>query len=159
HRAIIHGCVIEDDCLIGMGAIVLSGARVGTGSLVGAGALIREGQVIPPGSLAVGAPARVVGPVSQSHREAIERGTQHYVPLSREYLRRGVGQTIPAAQDPRGAQGVPPAEMTFVEWDGLLDTIEATPRWVESRMSEVAESRWIAAPGPGRWSAHEVVQH
>jgi carbonic anhydrase/acetyltransferase-like protein (isoleucine patch superfamily) len=92
HRAILHGCRIEDDVLIGMGAIVLSGARVGAGSLVAAGALVREGQTVPPGSLAVGAPARVVGPVSDAHRLAIERGALHYVALSRSYLERGYGQ-------------------------------------------------------------------
>ena len=81
HRAIVHGCVIEDDCLIGMGSIVLSGARIGHGSLVGAGALVREGQDIAPGSLVVGAPARVVGPVSESHREAIRNGAAHYAEI------------------------------------------------------------------------------
>lgn len=60
HRAIIHGCDIEDDCLIGMGAIVLSHAVVGTGSVVAAGAVVREGMVVPPRSLVVGIPGRVV---------------------------------------------------------------------------------------------------
>ena len=92
HRAIVHGCVIEDDCLIGMGAIVLSGAHVGAGSLVGAGALVREGQRIPPGSLVLGAPARVLGPVTDAHREAIRNGAGHYVALSRSYLARGIAR-------------------------------------------------------------------
>ena len=61
HRAIVHGCVIEDECLIGMGAVIMSGARIGSGSLVGAAALVCERQEIPPGSLVLGAPARVVG--------------------------------------------------------------------------------------------------
>ena len=72
--------MIEDDCLIGMGAIVLSGARIGTGSLVGAGALVREGQAMPPGSLAVGPPARVIGPgrpTRIARRSA--NGAEHYV--------------------------------------------------------------------------------
>lgn len=60
HRAIIHGCVIEDRCLIGMGAIVLSHARVGEGSVIAAGALVTEGVVVPPRSLVVGIPGRVV---------------------------------------------------------------------------------------------------
>jgi len=96
HRAIVHGCVIEDDCLIGMGAIVLSGARVGAGSLVAAGALVRERQVIPPGSLVLGAPARVAGEVTDAHRAAIQRGWPHYEALSRDYLRQGLGQPVPA---------------------------------------------------------------
>src|SRR5262245_21781071 len=58
HRVILHGCVVEDDCLIGMGAIVLNRVKVGTGSIIGAGALVLEGTEIPPGSLAVGAPAK-----------------------------------------------------------------------------------------------------
>jgi carbonic anhydrase/acetyltransferase-like protein (isoleucine patch superfamily) len=60
HRAIIHGCTIEDDALIGMGAIVLNGAVVGAGAIVGAGAVIREGMEVPPGKLAVGVPAKVL---------------------------------------------------------------------------------------------------
>lgn len=60
HRALIHGAVVEDNCLIGMGAILLTGSRIGTGSIVGAGALVKEGQIIPPHSLVVGSPARVV---------------------------------------------------------------------------------------------------
>ncbi|KTT98865.1 acetyltransferase [Sphingomonas yabuuchiae] len=60
HRAILHGCTVEDGCLIGMGATVLNDAVIGAGSLVGAGALVTEGKVFPPGSLIVGAPARAV---------------------------------------------------------------------------------------------------
>jgi carbonic anhydrase/acetyltransferase-like protein (isoleucine patch superfamily) len=102
HRAIIHGCTIEDDCLIGMGAIVLSKARIGAGSLVGAGALVTEGQVIPPGSLALGAPARVLGPVKPSHRAAIEEGAKHYAELAQAYLAKGFGSPHPAPGSPTG---------------------------------------------------------
>jgi molybdenum cofactor synthesis domain-containing protein len=102
HRAVIHGCRLEDECLIGMGAIVLSGAVVGRGSLVGAGSLVREGQVVPPGSLVLGAPARVLGPVADSHRAAIERGWRNYVSLSRTYLARGLAAPHPTASDSRG---------------------------------------------------------
>src|SRR5579859_3326329 len=59
HRAILHGCTVEDHCLIGMGAIVLNGALVGEGSIVAAGALVLEDTVIPPGSLYVGVPAKL----------------------------------------------------------------------------------------------------
>jgi carbonic anhydrase/acetyltransferase-like protein (isoleucine patch superfamily) len=61
HRAIMHGCRIDDGALIGMGATVLSGAHVGEEAIVGAGALVLEGAEIPPRALAVGVPARVVG--------------------------------------------------------------------------------------------------
>jgi carbonic anhydrase/acetyltransferase-like protein (isoleucine patch superfamily) len=60
HRAILHGCTVEDDALIGMGAVVLNGAVVGAGAIVGAGAVIREGMQVPPRSLAVGVPAKVL---------------------------------------------------------------------------------------------------
>jgi carbonic anhydrase/acetyltransferase-like protein (isoleucine patch superfamily) len=83
HGAIIHGCVIEDDCLIGMGAVVLSGARIGAGSLIGAGALVREKQSIAPGSVALGMPAKVAGPVTEAHRAGMRRGQEHYVALGR----------------------------------------------------------------------------
>ena len=78
HRAILHGCRIGDDCLIGMGSIVLDNARVGAGSMIGAGALVTAGTEIPPGSLVLGSPARVVGPVSQKQRAAIDHGWRTY---------------------------------------------------------------------------------
>jgi len=59
HNAVLHGCTVEDGCLIGMGAVVLNGARVGRGSLVAAGAVVAQGAVIPAGSLVAGVPAKV----------------------------------------------------------------------------------------------------
>ena len=86
HGAIIHACVVEDLCLIGMGAIVLDGARIGRGSLVGAGALVTPGTDIPPGSLVIGSPAKVKRPVNDKEREQIAYGAAHYVELTRMYL-------------------------------------------------------------------------
>ncbi len=60
HRAVLHGCTIEDDVLVGMGAIVLNGAVVGRGSLIGAGAVVTQGMRVPPGSVVVGVPAKVI---------------------------------------------------------------------------------------------------
>ncbi|MFP5218280.1 MAG: gamma carbonic anhydrase family protein [Actinomycetes bacterium] len=60
HRAVLHGCTIEDDVLIGMGAVVLNGAHVGRGALVGAGAVVTQGTEVPPGAMALGVPAKVV---------------------------------------------------------------------------------------------------
>jgi carbonic anhydrase/acetyltransferase-like protein (isoleucine patch superfamily) len=60
HRAILHGCTVEDDALIGMGAIVLNGAVIGAGAVVAAGAVVREGMRVPAMSLAVGVPAKVL---------------------------------------------------------------------------------------------------
>jgi gamma-carbonic anhydrase len=86
HGAIIHACVVEDFCLVGMGAILLDGCVIGRGSLVGAGALVTPGTAIPPGSLVLGSPAKVKRPVNDAEREQIEYGATHYVELTREYL-------------------------------------------------------------------------
>jgi carbonic anhydrase/acetyltransferase-like protein (isoleucine patch superfamily) len=85
HHVILHGCVVEDECLIGMGSIILDNARIGKGSLVGAGSLVTIGTVIPPGSLVLGAPARVVRPVKDKERNMIEGGWQTYVAYAKKY--------------------------------------------------------------------------
>ena len=79
HRAILHGCTIEDECLIGMGSILLNGVRIGTGSVVAAGAVVREGMEVPPGSLLMGVPAKVVRPVDDELRARIRGTWEHYV--------------------------------------------------------------------------------
>jgi len=79
HRAVIHGCTIEDECLIGMGSVLLNGVVVGRGSVVGAGAVAPEGLIIPPGSLALGVPARVVRRVDAALAERIRGTWEHYV--------------------------------------------------------------------------------
>ena len=89
HSAIIHACVVEDLCLIGMGSIILDGARIGRGSLVGAGALVTPGTDIPPGSLVIGSPAKVKRPINEKEREQIVYGAAHYVELTRAYLAEG----------------------------------------------------------------------
>lgn len=79
HRVILHGCTVEDDCLIGMGAILLNGVHVGRGSVIAAGALLTEGTKVPPGSLVVGLPGKVVRPVDADLTERIKRTWEHYV--------------------------------------------------------------------------------
>ena len=79
HRVVLHGCTIEDDCLIGMGSIVLNGVRVGEGSVVAAGAVVPEGLAIPPGSVVVGVPARVTRKVDDALRGRIRATWEHYV--------------------------------------------------------------------------------
>jgi carbonic anhydrase/acetyltransferase-like protein (isoleucine patch superfamily) len=79
HRVILHGCIVEEDCLIGMGAILLNGVRVGKGSVIGAGAVLVEGMEVPPGSLVLGVPGRVVRPVGEGMLERIEHSWRHYV--------------------------------------------------------------------------------
>lgn len=85
HRAILHGCTIADDVLIGMGAVLLNGVEVGAGSVVGAGAVLTEGTVVPPGMLVVGVPARVVRPVDETLRTRIRRTWSHYVAEARRH--------------------------------------------------------------------------
>ena len=96
HRAILHGCRVEDDCLIGMGAVLLNGARVGAGSIVGAGALVLENQEIPPGSLVVGSPARVLRPLDGSARSKLELSWRHYVAQARRH-REGEFPPVPTS--------------------------------------------------------------
>jgi carbonic anhydrase/acetyltransferase-like protein (isoleucine patch superfamily) len=83
HRVILHGCTIEDECLIGMGSVVLNGVRVGTGSVVAAGAVIPESVVIPPGSLVMGVPGRVVRPVDEQLQQRIRSTWARYVEMAR----------------------------------------------------------------------------
>jgi gamma-carbonic anhydrase len=88
HSVTLHGCTVEDLCLIGMGATVLDGARIGEGSIVAAGSLVAPGTVVPPGSMAVGSPARVKRPLSPTEREMLERSAESYVEYARQYQRR-----------------------------------------------------------------------
>jgi carbonic anhydrase/acetyltransferase-like protein (isoleucine patch superfamily) len=85
HRAILHGCTVEDECLIGMGAILLNNVRVGSGSVIAAGAVLTEGTEIPPGSLVVGVPGRVVRPVDPVLQARIRITWEHYVTLAQEH--------------------------------------------------------------------------
>ena len=92
HGAILHGCVIEDRCLIGMGTIVLNGVQIGTGSIVAAGTLVVEGTMIPAGSLVMGNPGRVRRAVNDDEMVSIRRYAANYVDYQRDFL---------AAQDTR----------------------------------------------------------
>ena len=85
HSAVIHGCTIEDRCLIGMGAILLNGSRVGTGSIVAAGALVPEGMIIPPGSMVMGVPAKVRRALTPDEDASILRYAEGYVQLRLDY--------------------------------------------------------------------------
>jgi carbonic anhydrase/acetyltransferase-like protein (isoleucine patch superfamily) len=85
HRVILHGCTVEDECLIGMGSVLLNGVRVGRGSVVAAGAVVPEGMEVPGGSLVMGLPAKVVRPVDAALRARIESTWRHYVELARRH--------------------------------------------------------------------------
>jgi carbonic anhydrase/acetyltransferase-like protein (isoleucine patch superfamily) len=88
HAAIIHGCTIEDFCLIGMGAILLDGCRIGEHSLVAAGSLVREGFKVPAKSLVAGVPARVVRELNNEELKRLEESSQHYVDYVSNYRMR-----------------------------------------------------------------------
>ncbi len=79
HSAVIHGCTIEDRCLIGMGAILLNGCVIGTGSIVAAGALVPEGMVVPPGSMVMGMPAKVKRALTPDEDRSIQGYADRYV--------------------------------------------------------------------------------
>ena len=86
HAAIVHGCTIEDQCLIGMGAILLNGARVGTGSIVAAGTLIPEGVEIPPRSLVMGSPGKVRRTLTDDDLAEIQAYADRYVEYRLDYM-------------------------------------------------------------------------
>lgn len=93
HRVMLHGCRVEDGCMIGMQATILDDAVIGEGSLVGAAALVTQGTVVPPGSLVLGAPAKVLRPVSEDDRKAYRALAAKYVRLKQNYLRDSLGAT------------------------------------------------------------------
>ena len=87
HNAVLHGCTVEDDCVIGMGAVILSGAVIGKESIVGAGALVTEGKSFPPRSVILGSPAKVARQVDDAGVAKIRENGQAYVRLAREAAR------------------------------------------------------------------------
>ena len=91
HRALLHGCTIGENSLIGMGAIVLNGARIGRNSLVGADALVTEGKEFPEGSLIVGSPAKVVRALDEDAIARLRAAAAHYVKNGKRFI-KGLSQ-------------------------------------------------------------------
>jgi carbonic anhydrase/acetyltransferase-like protein (isoleucine patch superfamily) len=87
HNATVHGCVIEDACLIGMGAVILNGARIGEGSIIAAGAVITENTVVPANSLWAGVPGKERRKLDPEERESILRYARNYLDYSANYLK------------------------------------------------------------------------
>ena len=85
HMAVLHGCTIEDEVLIGIGAIVLNGAKVGKGAVVAAGALVPEGAEIPAGMLAMGVPAKPKRPVTDDEQERFRVNCNNYIARAKAY--------------------------------------------------------------------------
>ena len=86
HMAMLHGCEIGSNSLIGIGAVVLNGAKIGRNCLIGARALITEGKEIPDGSLVVGAPGRVARTLTEEEIEGLTRSAAHYVANWKRYV-------------------------------------------------------------------------
>ena len=86
HNAVLHGCTVESGCTIGMHATVLDGAVIGEGSMIGAHALVTHNMIIPPGSVAFGAPAKVMGKAGEEYRKSLEYGITFYLSNSPDQL-------------------------------------------------------------------------
>jgi len=85
HKAMLHGCIIGDGTLIGMGATILNGARIGRNCLIGAGALVTEGKEIPDGSLVIGVPGKVARPLGAEEIARLAASARHYADRARRY--------------------------------------------------------------------------
>jgi carbonic anhydrase/acetyltransferase-like protein (isoleucine patch superfamily) len=85
HRVILHGCTVEDECLIAMGSVLLNGVVIGTGSVVAAGAVVPEGMRVPPRSLVMGVPGRIIRPVDETLAERVASTWRHYVKEARAH--------------------------------------------------------------------------
>jgi carbonic anhydrase/acetyltransferase-like protein (isoleucine patch superfamily) len=93
HNATVHGCVVEDMVLIGMGVTVLNGARIGEGSIIAAGAVVPEQTVVPPRTLWAGVPAKMRRELSDKDRELIREYAKNYLDYVEIYLNEGAGDT------------------------------------------------------------------
>ena len=98
HSAVLHGCRVEDDCLIGIGAVVLNKALIGKGSVVGAGALVTQGTIVPPGSLVVGSPAKVKRPVTPEEATMQAVFAPKYVRVAENYRQLFAGKRPPSKE-------------------------------------------------------------
>ena len=85
HSVTLHGCVIEDDALIGIGAIVLNGATIGKGAIIAAGSLVPERMQVPPGTLVMGVPAKVRRETTPEEQERFRENAQNYVKYRETY--------------------------------------------------------------------------
>jgi carbonic anhydrase/acetyltransferase-like protein (isoleucine patch superfamily) len=95
HSAVVHACSVGDEVLVGMGAVILDGAVIGRQSIIGAGALVTQGTEIAPGSLAVGAPARVIRKLTQQERAGLKQWAKHYVLSAAYCLKHGINVSRP----------------------------------------------------------------
>ncbi len=97
HLAVVHGCIVQDRCLIGMHAVILDGARIGPDSVVAAGSVVKEKFVVPPGVLVAGVPARIVRELTDEERSALVRSADHYVAYAGSFSPAVAGAGVPPA--------------------------------------------------------------
>jgi gamma-carbonic anhydrase len=95
HSAIVHACTIGDEVLVGMGAVILDGAIIGKQSIIGAKALVTQGMKIPPGSLVLGAPAKIVRKLTPKERDGLKWWAEKYVDNGAYCLRHGINMGKP----------------------------------------------------------------
>jgi carbonic anhydrase/acetyltransferase-like protein (isoleucine patch superfamily) len=93
HSVTLHGCAVEDRCLIGMGAVILNGARIGSDTIIAAGTLIPEGMVIDPGSLVMGSPGKLKRKLSEEEKASILTYGRNYLGYKEQYLKEAAGAT------------------------------------------------------------------
>ena len=97
HSAVVHACQVGDECLVGMGAVILDGAVIGRQSIIGARALVTQGTIIPPGSMVLGAPAKVVRPLTKAERAGLKWWAQKYVDNGAYCLKHKINVGAPLA--------------------------------------------------------------
>lgn len=85
HRAVAHGCTIEDLCLVGIGSVVLDGAVIGRGSVIGAGAVVAPGTIVPPHSLVLGVPGKIARSLGPGSVDRIRATAENYIGYARSY--------------------------------------------------------------------------
>jgi carbonic anhydrase/acetyltransferase-like protein (isoleucine patch superfamily) len=107
HTVTLHGCTIEDRCLIGMGSIILNGARIGAGSIIAAGTLIPERTIVEPGSLWVGSPGKFRRKLEEKDQETILRYAKNYLEYKDSYLREKIAAKKAGALRPRFSWWLP----------------------------------------------------
>lgn len=91
HNSVLHGCIIEDDALVGMGSTILNGAKIGAGAVVGAGSVVIQGMEVPPGHLVMGVPAKIIRPLREGEADDFQVMAERYRRRSRFVL--GLGPT------------------------------------------------------------------
>jgi carbonic anhydrase/acetyltransferase-like protein (isoleucine patch superfamily) len=105
HGAVLHGCKIEDRCLIGMGSILLNGVVVGAGSIIGAGTLLPEKTIVEPNSLWLGAPGKFVRQLEKSDHDTVLRYAENYLGYKKAYLMERKWEAEGSEASPRSGSG------------------------------------------------------